>query len=313
MSKSNEFPRSKQTSAKRTELTVLVGIPAYNESTTVAEVVNAAQNHADEVLVVDDGSDDPTVKRAMDAGANVIAHEANEGYGSTLGTIFEYADSYGPDHLVILDADGQHDAGDIPELVKTQQETGAQVVTGSRFSGNSSLEIPLYRRFGLAVINLFTNISLRVGYSHPSVTDTQCGFRAYDREAIKTMASTDAIGSGMGASLDILFQTAQEGYDIAEVPTRIDYHVEDANTQNPVIHGLSLLKSLFVSVIRDRPARIVPVGGVLLLVTVASIFALARTDLTPVFLIGLVLFTLAPIILFKISKNGTESTETTDR
>ncbi|MFC6721133.1 glycosyltransferase family 2 protein [Natrialbaceae archaeon GCM10025896] len=91
--------------------------------------------HADEVLVVDDGSVDETRQQARTAGAMVLSHDENQGYGATLGTIFEYASHCNAAHLVIIDADGQHDVTDIPDLIRTQQETGVEIVTGSRFSG----------------------------------------------------------------------------------------------------------------------------------------------------------------------------------
>lgn len=240
---------------QRSEGYVLVGIPAYNEEATVAEVVEAASAYADEVVVVDDGSSDTTSVRASDAGATVLSHEQNRGYGATLGSIFQYAHANDVAHLVIIDADGQHDVNDIPDLVRAQQETTAQIVTGSRFANRSAGNIPAYRRFGLAVINLLTNAGLRLGYSYSTVSDTQCGFRAYDQEAITALANDEQIGSGMGASLDILFQAAREGYDIVEVPTRIDYEVSNASSHNPVAHGLNLIKSLFISICRDRPTR----------------------------------------------------------
>lgn len=292
---------------------VLVGIPAYNEVVTVAEVVNAAQTVADDVLVVDDGSDDRTAERARNQGANVISHETNRGYGSTLETIFQYAEKQGPDHLVILDADGQHDVGDVPHLVKTQQTTGAQLVTGSRFTGNPSPELPLYRRFGLAVINLLTNLSLRVGYSYPSVSDSQCGFRAYNREAIEAVANMDEIDSGMGASLDILFETARRGYDIVEVPTKIDYNVEDANTKNPVVHGLQLLQSLFFSVTSDRPVRIVSAGCVSLLVAIGFILTIVQIDLGTAHIVVIVLLIIGTLLSFTLSRTTPKRSDRTDQ
>jgi hypothetical protein len=280
---------------------VLVGIPAYNEEKTVRELVAAASDHADEVVVVDDGSSDETAQAVRESSATLVRHTENQGYGATLKTIFECAYSRNVAHLVILDADGQHDPDDIPMLVSTQCEADAELVTGSRFMGGSSAEMPRYRQFGLSVINSCTNLSLRVGYSYPGVTDSQCGFRAYDDTAIETMATTGEIGSGMGASLDVLFQAAQENYDIAEVPTQIDYDVDNASSRNPLVHGFGLLQSLVLSVLRDRPLR---AGGalaagvatplivaVLLLRTTTTTVSIVTTALVSLVLIVGVLFT----------------------
>jgi glycosyltransferase involved in cell wall biosynthesis len=118
----------------------LVGIPAYNEADSIGGVVSSALPHADDVLVVDDGSADATSKRARRAGATVVAHEDNRGYGAALATLFDRAHAMDVDHLVVLDGDGQHDADDIPKLIETQRHTGAEIVVASRFVlGHSAL------------------------------------------------------------------------------------------------------------------------------------------------------------------------------
>lgn len=296
-----------------TEPSILVGIPAYNEATTIGEIVTAARKYAQEVVVVDDGSDDGTRDRARTAGATVVAHEKNRGYGATLETIFRYAREAGAAHLVVLDADGQHDVDDIPELVRAQRESHAEIVTGSRFRESASKDIPRYRQFGLTVINLLTNLVLRIGYSYPAISDTQCGFRAYDRDAIETMADASDIGSGMGASLDILFKTAREGYDIVEVPTRIDYDVENASTHNPLSQGLNLLSSLFVTVSRDRPLRTAMAGTFLMLSGGSVLFAVSRFRMTAVYVLVPVLIVLGIGLSLTLSDRSPSLSDSADR
>lgn len=223
------------------EFELMVGIPAYNEERSIASIVTAAAAYADTVLVIDDGSQDETSQRARRAGATVVTHERNRGYGGALRTLFDTAHAADVDHLVILDGDGQHDASDIPKLVETQRATGAEIVIGSRFVDGADSKLPLYRRFGLTVVNTLTNLIMRLQYSRIGVSDTQSGFRAYDREAIKTIAETDDLGYGMEASLDLLFHAAQREYEIEEVPSTINYDIEDGSTHNPITHGLSLV------------------------------------------------------------------------
>jgi len=224
--------------------TVMIGIPAYNEADSVGDVVRAALDRAGRVVVVDDGSADGTADRAHDAGAAVIVHDENRGYGAALRTLFGRAHAADVDHLVILDGDGQHDAADVPKLVETQRSTAAEVVIGSRFAGGSSERMPLYRRFGLAVVNRLANASMRLRHGSAGISDTQSGFRAYGRDAIETLAGAERIGDGMDASLDILFQAVRQGYEIREVPTTIEYDVENASTRDPIGHGLTLLAAI---------------------------------------------------------------------
>jgi hypothetical protein len=154
---------------------VLVGIPAYNEATTVGDVVRGASQYADEVLVVDDASEDDTATVAREAGATVYTHDRNRGYGGALKTLFAEAETRGAEHLVIIDGDGQHDPSDIPEAVETQRETDADIVIGSRFTPDAETDLPLYRRVGLAIVNSLTNLSMGVIRRRSWVKDTQSG------------------------------------------------------------------------------------------------------------------------------------------
>ncbi|WP_435196375.1 glycosyltransferase family 2 protein [Natronomonas sp. EA1] len=243
--------------------TVLAAIPAYNEAKTIADVVAEATPHADEVLVVDDGSSDATVEQALDAGATVIEHETNKGYGGALKTAFQEADLANAAHLVILDGDGQHDPSDIPDLVEQQRANDADIVIGSRFEEGSETELPLYRRFGLRVVNLLTNLSLGVVRRNSRIADTQSGFRAYNQQAIASLAADSGVGDHMGASTDILYHAHKQGYTVEEVGTTIDYEVENASSQHPLSHGLQLVNNILRTVERERPVTVLGVPGFL--------------------------------------------------
>ncbi len=231
--------------------TIIAGIPAYNEANTIADVVAETEPFVDEVVVVDDGSGDETARRARRAGASVVEHERNQGYGAALATTFRYARDADADHLVILDGDGQHDPIDVPQLISKQQESAADIVIASRFVEGADSETPLYRRFGLGVVNTLTNAVVRVQGTRLGISDTQSGYRAYNREAIESLASCEEIGDGMDASLGILFHGVQQGYRFAEVPTEIDYDVDDANSQHPLTHGLTLVARILGEALPD--------------------------------------------------------------
>lgn len=280
--------------------TVMIGIPAYNEADSVGDVVRAAVDRADRVVVVDDGSADGTADRAYEAGASVIVHDENRGYGAALRTLFRHAHVAGVDHLVILDGDGQHDAADVPELVATQRTTGAEVIIGSRFAGGSSERMPLYRRFGLAVVNLLANASMRLQHGSPGVADTQSGFRAYSRDAIETIAEAERVGDGMDASLDILFQAVRQGYEIREVPTTIEYDVENASTHDPIGHGLTLLTAILREAValpdwltRTRGSIAAAVLALVLAAAVAPLRLFEATAVRTVTLLSVVTLVLA--------------------
>jgi glycosyltransferase involved in cell wall biosynthesis len=86
----------------------IAAIPAYNEEKHIEEIVSKTLHYVDQVIVVDDGSDDRTGERARGAGATVIKHQQNRGYGGALKSCLEMGRKHEADVLVLLDADGQH-------------------------------------------------------------------------------------------------------------------------------------------------------------------------------------------------------------
>jgi glycosyltransferase involved in cell wall biosynthesis len=283
-----------QASVSGSESDVMIGIPAYNEERTIAKVVDEGHQHADTVLVVDDGSKDQTVERAKEAGAVVVEHERNKGYGGALQTIFDQAHQRAVDHLVIIDADGQHDPSEVTKLVDAQRTSGAQIVIGSRFVNGATTDAPLYRRAGIGVINTLTNAGLRFAYAIPRLTDTQSGFRVYDREAIETMSGEARLSEGMDASIDILFQAAEAGFEMVETPIEITYDVEDASTHHPLIQGLILLINILTRLYHDRPSRLLGIPGALFVITGGALAAAMLSDTpfahtVPLVVVGLLL------------------------
>lgn len=252
--------------ARRLPSDVIIGIPAYNEADTVGDVVRAARDPTVDVVVVDDGSDDRTAAAAAEAGATVLRHDENRGYGAALGTLFSTAHERGVDHLVVIDADGQHDPDDALDLVATQRSTEGDIVIGSRFVGDAATDMPLYRRAGLGLINGLTGAALTLGYSAERVADTQSGFRAYNADAIELLACRADLSDGMDASLDILFHAADENYSLTETPVDVTYDVAEANTHNPVVHGTVLVSNILGRVLSDRPGRVLGVPGSICLV-----------------------------------------------
>jgi glycosyltransferase involved in cell wall biosynthesis len=250
-------------SAVSSELSVVVGIPAYNEEKTIARVVLEAQKFADAVVVCDDGSSDMTGKIAERLGAVVIRHEYNGGYGSAMQSLFGRARELKADILVTLDSDGQHDPAEIPRLVKPIKDGVAQVVLGSRFiDKNGTADMPVYRQIGVKVITKLAN-----GLGKNAVSDAQSGFRAYSKRAIDYLGSFTE--NGMSASVELLRSVQKSGLTICEVPISCKYAESvgvKTSTKNPVRHGVGLLMSIVKLVVEDKPLRFLGIPGILSLI-----------------------------------------------
>ena len=256
----------------------VVAIPAYNEAAAIEQVVSEASLYADTVLVVDDGSVDETADRARGAGAMVVEHERNKGYGAALKTVFAEAKRRNAAHLVVIDGDGQHDAADISRLIEQQETGGADITIGSRFLNGAAPAISPYRRLGLAAINSLTNLSMGTAGTHSRILDTQCGFRAYNKQAIDTLATDDTIGDRMGASIDILHHARRHGHSVDEVSTTVDYNVANPSSQHPLLHEADLISNLFWRVGQKFSTELLLIVGLLSLVSGLGLGAIALTE-----------------------------------
>ena len=164
---------------------LLVMMPALNEEASIAAVLGRVPRAIPgvgrvDVLVIDDGSTDATVRLSRESGADVISHGRNLGVGTALQTGLNEAIRRGVDLLVNIDSDGQFAPEDIGKIVVPVLEGRADFVTASRFLDKSLVpEMPWVKRFGnwgMARI-----ISALCGQSFE---DVSCGFRCYGREAI---------------------------------------------------------------------------------------------------------------------------------
>jgi glycosyltransferase involved in cell wall biosynthesis len=164
----------------------LAVVPAYNESATIAGVIEALRKHAPEfdTLVVDDGSTDGTDVHASRAGARVLKLPFNVGIGGAVQTGFVYAREHGYDFLAQVDGDGQHDSLELERLVATMDEEAVDMVCGSRFlTADYRYPAPISRRAGIHVFAFL--LSRIVGMR---VSDPTSGFRLYNRRAIELFA-----------------------------------------------------------------------------------------------------------------------------
>ncbi len=240
-------------------LVVIVGIPAYNEEKTIAKVVLNAQQHAHVVVVCDDGSSDLTAEIAERMGAVVIRHPKNLGYGAALQSLFRRAKDLAADVLVTLDSDGQHDPTEIPNITKPIEAGEADVVLGSRFMDkNGTKHMPKYRQVGIKVITALAN-----GNSQNSLTDAQCGFRAYNKTALNCLTLNE---NGMSASVEILRSASRCNLKVCEIPVTCKYAASTGtktSTKNPLTHGISLVMSLVKLVVEGRPLTYLGIPGVI--------------------------------------------------
>jgi len=239
---------------------VVVGIPAFNEESTIARVVLEAQKYADVVVVCDDGSKDVTGVIAKRLGADIVRHGQNLGYGASIKSLFIRALELNADVLITLDADGQHDPKEIPKLVTPIVQGTADLVIGSRFiDEHGTNEMPLYRRFGAQLITKMFN-----GLSKNDISDAQSGFRAYSHQALEKL---NIFGTGMGASVEILVEASKLELKMCEVPCSCKYNNGGGktSTEHPIAHGFGVVMSIVRLIVEKKPLTLLGIPGLLCL------------------------------------------------
>lgn len=240
---------------------IVVGVPAFNEERTIAHVVLEAQKQADVVIVCDDGSTDMTAEIAQRLGADVVRHERNLGYGAAIQSLLRRGKELGADVLITLDADGQHEPKEIPNVAKPIIEGTADIVIGSRFFDKRlAYAMPWYRRAGVKMITRMVNGSAKNG-----ISDAQSGFRAYGRKALETLSVFE---DGMGASVEILLDASKHGLRVQEVSSSCKYDNRSrvkTSTHNPVKHLVIVLRSIIRLVIEDKPLTVLGIPGMVCL------------------------------------------------
>jgi len=262
----------------------VIGIPAYNEEKNIASILLRLKNISEYIIVCDDGSSDLTSEIAEKLGAIVVKHTKNLGYGAAIKTIFLKAQEINADALVTFDADGQHRIEDIDKILVPIKNNKADIVIGSRFL-NDEQKISKYRKIGIKTITELTNIT-----SGTKITDSQSGFRGYNRKTLENIKLTE---SGMGISTEILIKAKKSNLKIIEVPIIVSYEGE-TSTHNSIIHGSSVIISTLKYVAMERPLTFYGIPGLVFLIIGVSfglwaiqIFTIEGVLITNIALIGM--------------------------
>ena len=188
---------------------VAAAIPAYEAVHSVASVVERTRAVIDDVLVVDDGSNDGTAEAARDAGAEVHSFAENRGKGAALGAAFAILFSRGFAAVITIDADGQHLPEEAPRLLEAAAD--ADLVLGTR--DHLFAEMGTVRR----VSNRLSSRAISWAAGH-AISDVQTGFRLYTRGLIERTGFPE---SGFEAESVVVVRAARLGLRVKTTPIRL--------------------------------------------------------------------------------------------
>ena len=226
---------------------LMVLIPAYNEQSSVASVIEAVRAVVPDapIVVVDDGSEDATAQAALKAGAELLQLPHHLGLGGAVQMGYRFAFDQGYDHVVRLDADGQHNAEDIPALLRAMDEGGYDVVTGSRFLEKNHYPVQPLRRLGGLLFSYLLYPVLK-----QRITDPTSGFVAMNRQAFEVCSHSFPLEYPEIETLVVLKRNALR---FKEVPARMRARMagrSSIGSRAAVYYMLRVLLGVFVNVIK---------------------------------------------------------------
>ncbi|MDR3604027.1 MAG: glycosyltransferase family 2 protein [Syntrophaceae bacterium] len=237
------------------ESMVTIVIPAYNEEKTIADVVRGVVANAPDarVLVIDDGSTDNTLKRATDAGAEVIRHPTNKGNGACLKTALR---SLKGGIIAVLDADGQHDPAELPRIL--DQLKDFDLVVGARNFSNQEGS-PL-RNLGNRLLR-----GLASFLAERDIPDLTSGFRAFRHEVAIKFLHLYPNGYSFPSTSTLSFITA--GYNVTFTPIAVNSRpVHTKSKLRPFRDGFRFIMFILRIITMTNPNKIfLPAGLIMVL------------------------------------------------
>jgi glycosyltransferase involved in cell wall biosynthesis len=203
LDQSNESPRLK----------VIAVVPAYNESKRIASVLQEVKKYTDKVVVVNDGSTDDTALIARESEVHVIDLKENKGAGNATRIGCLEAIRLGAGIILTIDADGQHDPREIPNLLQPLLYEDVQVVFGGRPRNPS---MPIENRLGNHLLSKTSSVLLGV-----TILDTLTGFRAFHAAVFEGVVWKSNRYSFVS---EMVFRMAKNKLRFKEVPVSTIYH-----------------------------------------------------------------------------------------
>ncbi len=196
-------------------------IPIYNNRDTIRAVVDSIEAARLPCLIVDDGSDAATRDELSRLDHDfdwieVIHRERNGGKGAAMRDGFSTAARLGFTHAIQMDADGQHDAGDIPRFLEAaQQNPDALILSAPLFDADA----PKARVYG----RLVTTFCVWIETLSTEIKDTLCGYRCYPLEPVMACYRHARIGNGMVFDTEIAVHLYWQGTPTCTIETRVHY------------------------------------------------------------------------------------------
>ncbi len=222
---------------------ITVVLPAYNASKTLEKTYNEIPfDIVDEVILVDDSSNDDTLKVAESLGIkHILIHETNKGYGANQKSCYNKALQIGSDIVVMLHPDYQYTPKLIHSMCYLIANDVYPVVMGSRILGKGAVlgGMPMYKYIFNRILTLVQNILM-----NQKLSEYHSGFRAFSREVLLKV-NFMANSNNFVFDNQMIAQIFYAGFEVAEItcPTRYFDDASSINIKNSVTYGIGVVKT----------------------------------------------------------------------
>jgi glycosyltransferase involved in cell wall biosynthesis len=210
------------------ERKIIVVMPAYNSEKTLLQTYNdLPHEYIDELILVDDASDDRTISVARKLGIKTFIHEENKGYGANQKTCYREALGLGADIIVMVHPDYQYSPRLVTAMASMIASGHYDVVLGSRILGGDALKggMPLYKYIANRILTFIENLILGC-----KLSEYHTGFRAFDRKVLETLPLEENTDDFVFDN-EMLVQTVYFGFKIGEISCPTKYF-DDASSIN---------------------------------------------------------------------------------
>jgi polyprenyl-phospho-N-acetylgalactosaminyl synthase len=214
-------------------------MPVYNEESVVKEVIEQLESYFSNIVCIDDGSTDHSVKEISKTSAVLLQHDNNKGQGAALRTGIQHVlRDKGAQYFITFDADGQHDPADATKMLQSLKKHNMDIILGSRFLGtaeNMSFIKGLVLKLAVAFTNKTTGVHL---------TDTHNGLRVFNRNFAEKLQLRC---NGMAHASEFIYRISEGYFHYDEAPVTIRYTNYSKSKGQSIWNGLHILRELRTS------------------------------------------------------------------
>jgi glycosyltransferase involved in cell wall biosynthesis len=224
---------------------VIIVMPAYNAEGTLEKTIrDIPKDFGDEIILVDDSSEDDTVNIAKGLKLTVISHDRNMGYGANQKTCYDEALKRGADIVIMIHPDYQYDSSLAPLFAELIEKGICDIILGSRVRTRKECldsGMPLYKYISNRLLTILENL-----ITGQNLSEWHTGYRAYSRKVLENIPYHKN-SNGFVFDSQFLIQAAYLGFRIGDLPVPCRY-IDEASSINfgkGIVYGIGTIKTLF--------------------------------------------------------------------